>query len=190
MVTPIYRALLTYRVLLTVITLVTAAACSGPTSPSSHTQCAGGVTVSVGSGTMTAQVNGTPWTASNCIHFDSYLGINGLTGDYQVPVATGSAIGDTSLNISGFTGVGTYQIGPTSNLFAHWFAITSSGDPLWAANGNDGSGTLTLTTFTPSAMAGTFSFTLVPDSTQTSNPATGTVVITNGAFNISLTASP
>jgi len=183
--------------LLAIAASVTLAACSSsPSNPStgsnssattgsSGTSSGSGATCTatavgsaynkIGTGTMSAQINGVSWTAV-CIAVNTATqGIVSLAGiDTTTNPSAAQVLGFGSTN-----GVGTYQIGPTSPLTA--LLLAGGGGALWQAVLSNGSGTLTLTTSTSNSLAGTFSFTLVPGP----GSATGNKVVTNGAVNIS-----
>ena len=80
-------------------------------------------------------------------------------------------------------GVGTYTFGPAST--ANALILIGSPAQSWQGGVGTGSGTITITTLTSTAAAGTFSFSLAP---VAGTGATGTKTITEGAFNVTLTA--
>ena len=191
-----------YRVALTVIALVTAAVVSGSSNsrmsptrasttaafstnnqPGSGASCAGALvnnpTGRLATGTMTAQIDGTSWTAV-CITVNlGAPGIIGLGGSDNLTNPTTFGFG-----FAGSNRVGTYPVDRALGINA----LLTAGTAVWqAATVTNGSGTLTFTTSTPSNVAGTFSFTLVPTTVVPikGNTARGTKVVTKGAFNIS-----
>jgi hypothetical protein len=129
-------------------------------------------------GTMTADIDGTTWTAV-CIAVNvGAPGLIGLGGSDNLanPTTFGFGFGPTNR-------VGTYPVDKTLGINA----LLTIGTADWqAAAVTNGSGTLTFTTSTRSSAAGTFSFTLRPTTIvpMKGNTATGTRVVTNGAFNI------
>ena len=172
---------------LAVLIAVAAAACRGSSSPSptaptgpptggSSASCAAAGLPGVNaSGTMTAQVNGVSWTAV-CIGV-----VTGLQNAIGVG-ATDAVSGTTSQVISfgSSRAVGTYNINSQSGLNANFTTVISGRPAVWTAAVTTGSGTLIVTSSTGNSIAGTFSFTMLP---QELSVATGTKVV-NGSFNI------
>ena len=121
-----------------------------------------------GNSGMSAQIDGENWTASETFVYrhESPLMI----------VMTGRGGGrEIQFLVSGPT-IGTHVIdgdAPESATMTH-------GGGGWTAGGAGGSGSITLTAFTESRVAGTFAFTVVPIMGE----ATGTREVTNGVFDI------
>ena len=131
---------------------------------------------------MVARINGTAWTAT-CITTASFSG--GV-------ISLGATDGAQSIGLSiTFKGLGDYTMTPLDPLNPPNQLMLASGlvnllptsAASWTANsGTPGSsGTLTLTGFTTTAVAGTFSFIAVATA---GTGATGTKVVTSGGFNI------
>lgn len=161
-------------------------ACSSPTSPTPgrlDSLTAGGfTTVLLSRGTMSATVDGAPWTPAAA---------SATTGTFNGAPAgaaiSGMAAGPAPfapglfLSISAPLAVGTYTLnGSTIVNFSvmDGFTLRWSADPFRSG----GSGTLTLTTATTTRLVGTFSFTAVATAAGMS-PETRTV--TNGVFDFS-----
>jgi hypothetical protein len=82
-------------------------------------------------------------------------------------------------------GTGTYLLGPLSAANAQ--VLIGSPAAGWQGAVGIGSGTITVNSLTSTAASGTFSFSLVAVG---GSGATGTKLITEGAFNVSFTAVP
>jgi hypothetical protein len=148
--------------------LVVLAACGGD---------GGGPGGPSGSGTLTARVDGSTWTATS--------GILALRANNVISF-TGS-VGATSHIAIAFpdAGTGTYSV-PTAVGLNFNYGVFSTGHvwqalALGAQLGGVGSGSVTVTTLNSERVAGTFEFTAPP---AQSSGATGTKVVTNGSFNI------
>jgi Bacterial Ig-like domain (group 2) len=141
-----------------------------------------GVTISLTTSarnTMTAVIDGVSWVGQGVS-----VGRGGAT-----PFAPGGFVGVGGSN--GFTGqysilsfgvpaaAGTYAVNSTSEADAG--LQIPAARALWSAGPLGGSGTITLSTLTPTSASGTFSFTMVPLQGTT---ATGTKTVTNGVFNV------
>ena len=159
--------------------LLLAAACgssSTPTTPSTSgsppTQGGSGLA----RGSMSGNISGTAWTAT--IGVTATL-TNGL-------LAVGGNDPTNNLAFAFFVnGPGTYAIpgsgaGVGNNAL---LLVTTSGttNASYAADFTKGSGSLTITSLTSTAVTGTFTFTL---NAVANTAASGTRTITNGAFNI------
>lgn len=119
-------------------------------------------------GTMTATVDGTPWTAIQIAAINNG-GVVAISGSNVALLAVGFGfVGDTT---------GTYTIGPLA---------ASNGSVIdnlttWSASISQGSGTITVSTLSAASASGTFSFS-APLVSGTGTPATR--VVTNGSFNV------
>jgi hypothetical protein len=127
-------------------------------------------------GSMSATINGAPWTASCVgapIRTATILAFAGLQTDPSPSTVVGVMLGGTSIGPVGtFGSEGTVGINLGNGLSAYW-----QNDP----NSGGVPGVLTLTTLTTAGATGTFSFS-APSVPNTG--ATGTKVVTNGIFNI------
>ena len=126
-------------------------------------------------GSMSAIINGVPWTAS-CVgaptRTATVLGFAGLQSDPSPSTVVGVLLSGTSIGAVGtFASEGTVGISMSNGLSAYWDDPASGGVP----------GILTLTTLTAAGATGTFSFS-APSVPGTG--ATGTKIVTNGVFNI------
>lgn len=133
-----------------------------------------------GSGPMRATIGGVAWVApaSNVQSF--YIESSKTYGLVGADLTGNVGSRALLLNLQGITGPGTYAL-PSINPFR--YANTSNGTAVWETAGA-GTGSVTVTTATPTRIAGTFFFTAVPAS---SNPATNTVSVTNGSFDVTIT---
>ena len=150
------------RLLTTALTLLvlTAAGCksSDATGPSS--------TKPLPNGSMSAKFDGADWAATLSVRASNSGTIVGVAGtDLNQTLAFALAA----------TAPGTYNIGPLSPANAE---LTTTGGVVYTAAGNVGSGTITITSLTATAVAGTFTFNMV----KSGGGATRSV--TNGVFNI------
>jgi hypothetical protein len=178
-----------YPVFLAVIALATGSAVSGASMGSTRNNTQGSVASCAGvlannptgqlaKGTMTALIDGTPWTAVCFAVNVGAPGIIGLGGSDNLSTPTTFGFG-----FAGSNRVGTYPVDRALGINA----LLTVGPAAWqAAAVTNGSGTLTFTTSTRSHVAGTFSFTLLPGTlaAMKGNTAKGTRVATNGAFDI------
>jgi len=143
--------------------VLTSAACSSGsdvTGPSS--------TKPLPNGSMSAKFGGADWSATASVHASSTNGIIGVAG---------TDINQTLAFALSANAPGTYNIGQLSATNAE---LTTTGGVVWVAGGNLGSGTITITSLTATAVAGTFSFNLVK------NGGGATISVTSGVFNIKL----
>jgi hypothetical protein len=120
-------------------------------------------------GSMGAKVDGATWNATLAVSAVNNNGIIAIAGnDGTQTLGFGLAA----------NGTGTYTIGPLSPTNG---LLIQSGGAAWTANLSRGSGTVTVTSLTAAAVAGTFSFTLVA---SPGTPANANKVISDGVFNI------
>jgi hypothetical protein len=156
--------------------LLTAAACGSSTTPSTGgSGVVSGCSGAHASGSMTAQINGTAWTAV-CISASSFTGnVLSLGGSDN---ATNATVAQIIAMATTATGPGTFPIGPLPITNGANGLLTINAQ-IWSASATQGSGTITITTLNSTGTSGTFSFNLVAVP-----PATGTKTITNGTFNI------
>jgi hypothetical protein len=128
---------------------------------------------------MRATIDGVAWAApeSNVqAFFIASSSTYGLTGaDLTGNVGSRALL----LNLQAITEPGTYDLG-SINPFR--YANTSIGTGVWET-GPGASGSVTVTTVTPTHIVGTFSFTAVP---APSNRATNVVSVTDGSFDVTL----
>jgi hypothetical protein len=124
-------------------------------------------------GSMSANINGVPWTASCVgapIRTATILAFAGIQTDPSPSTVVGVTLEGTSIGPVGtFGSEGAVSINMSNGSPANW-----QNDPASA-------GILTLTTLTTAGATGTFSFS-APSVPGTG--ATGTKVVTNGVFNI------
>jgi hypothetical protein len=123
-------------------------------------------------GSLTAQIDGTAWTATTITPLMPALGSGGLA-----VMAAGNP--DAAIGFGWMDqGPGTYTIPEAVGLNAN-LTLTAGGT--WSARNDQGSGTVVVTTRTANRIVGTFQFVMPP---APSSNATGTRTITNGAFDV------
>jgi hypothetical protein len=120
-------------------------------------------------GAMTAKINGASFASvgSSFSYTQNTLAVVGTDLTYTVSVAVGNV-----------TGPGTYTVGATNGSVAIFIVAKSPGSG-WDTLGAGGTGTVTITSISETHVAGTFSFTAIPQS-----GTTGPMVVTQGAFNM------
>ena len=125
-------------------------------------------------GTLTAVIDGVPYTGV----INSATNANGT-----LRIASNSADLTRSVAFAAPAAVGTVTVFLGSAISFN--VITTTGSTVigsWAAAGQFGSGTLTITSLTSSGASGTFSFSAPPAPAGSGGQATGTKVVTNGIF--------
>jgi hypothetical protein len=126
----------------------------------------------VTNGSFSAIINGTAWSAVGPVL------VTKTAKNTAVAIVSVSPTYGISLAISPLTTPGTFSLAflnPGSVGF-----ISSSTGAGWTTLAQGGTGTATVTMYTANRIAGTFSFDAVPSS----GGASGTVRVTNGAFDI------
>lgn len=119
---------------------------------------------------MSARIDGQPWTAN--------VGIQAVRASGAIGLAGGNGDVIISLGFVG-SGPGTFTIGGPSG--ANGTVSESNGTVAWTTSAGGGSGSIVVTTLDDTRVAGTFSF-VAPASAATS--ATGTRTVTEGTFNV------
>ena len=154
----------------------------GTSGPSNEITIIVGVSLPppTGRGSMSAKIDGVPWTAiPQAIQVvrvalpglpSGLLAVNG-TDRFSCPILL--------LTFAIPRVVGTYALGPGATSGANASLGTSNCAAGQWSDGFGGSGSITLTTLTSTGAAGTFSFNLTP-----SPGTTGTRVVTDGVFNV------
>jgi hypothetical protein len=119
---------------------------------------------------MSATLDGAAWTAAtlDASYFSNVIEISGVN-------AAGVVIVIAAANV---TGAGTYSVAP-GNTHGALANVITDGPAFWASNQPGGSGSITFSSITESAVIGTFSFVAVGI-----EGAAGTRTVTNGRFNI------
>ena len=127
-------------------------------------------------GSLTAQVNGTGWSATGAITVSrqqpNYIGLAGSG-------SAGNTIYGFAVGISNATGPGTHNLNVFSGGDGSSLVIANSSGAGWTTSLQGGSGTLTITSLTANRIVGTFSGTLVPAGHTAAN-----LVITSGTFDV------
>lgn len=146
----------------TLATLLMVGACGSDGSPTA-----------AGNGTISASMNGSAWSVSPA------MAQHNAGAGLVVIFAPSTGSYGLGINLSGFQGTGSYTFGPASQTFA---VVTMGADPAgWGTVYGEGSGSVTVTTFSSSRIRGTFSFTAHPSPTS---GQTGPMVVTNGEFDL------
>ena len=125
---------------------------------------------------MSMRVDGTNWTATSGVFATSSGGILSIGG--SDPTWTlGFAVTASAAGTFVLPGAAGAQSGNNALLV---FTPNNNTTGSWAANLLQGSGTVTITSFTTTAVSGTFSFVVMP----ASGTASGARNVTNGTFTI------
>lgn len=125
-------------------------------------------------GTLTAVIDGVPYTGV----INTAANANGT-----LRIASNSADLTRSVSFAAPAAVGTITVFLGSAISFN--VMTTTGSTVigsWAAAGQFGSGTLTITSLTSSGASGTFSFSAPPAPAGSGGQATGTKVVANGIF--------
>ncbi len=149
------------RLTLALVLALASAACgssSDSTGPNTNTV--------LPNGSMSAKIDGVQWTANATVRASSQNGIIGVAG-------TDASFQTLTFALAA-SGPGTYNIGVVNAANAEFVSAANA----WSAAGNIGGGTITITSLTATAVAGTFTFTLMKGGTAKS--------VTDGKFNIKL----
>lgn len=164
---PIARSLMT-------LACIAATACGGgggggPTGTNGNNN--GNSTVT-GDGNITMTVNGASWRSLKAVDHvtkgtNNFIGIASSNPPYTLVLGIGNVTGPGTRNLNLTVGDGSSAI--VSNLTGGWGTAFTGG-----------SGTITITTFTATRIAGTFTFDAVPGS----GAATGTLQVRNGSFDL------
>jgi hypothetical protein len=162
------------RIALGLVTLVLFAGCGkSSTSPSGDTVHSCGTGTATGS--VTASINGTSFTAT-CLEVATFANSIVSLGATNVVQNNLSSFIDLTFAVH-TNAVGTFAIGGSSNNTA---ALSIGGSQLWSIDlVSGGSGSVTFTTLSASEIAGTFTLNL-----NASVNATGTKSVTNGKFDV------
>jgi hypothetical protein len=163
-----------------------AAGCGGSgSSPAAPSATSGSGTGSSGSGstpngTLSATIDGVPWTASVSVQTQFNNGILSFAG--------GDNRQTLSIAVTANRGTGTYTAGlvdPQNVVVTNLSTVGSAAS--WLTGPTFGSGSVTITSLTSTSASGTFSLTLAP---TPGSGATGNKVLANGVFNVTFTVSP
>jgi hypothetical protein len=126
----------------------------------------------VTNGSFAARIDGTGWTAAGAVTVvkpgADNLNITAVSTTYGV-----------AFKLAGVTAPGVFPLTaiPTTGSTA---AVTHTNGMRWVTGGLGLTGSITITTFTASRVAGSFSFQAAP----VSGGAIGVVQVTNGAFDV------
>ncbi|HEY4320889.1 MAG TPA: hypothetical protein VGM77_06855 [Gemmatimonadales bacterium] len=124
-------------------------------------------------GTMTASIAGTSWTANFITHATLSNGVISITGEsFNGSATTARVITMAAANIQT---TGTYSLAPQGD--AHGGnALMTVGSSVWSSVSTGGSGSFTITTLNATHVVGTFSFVGVMGSSPSA--------VTGGSFDI------
>jgi len=147
------------------------AACGGDKTTTDPGNGTGGGVNTVTNGSFSATINGAAWSPTGRVAVSKSGTVVAIAAvslnSYVVSLAIGNvATGTFSLN----------YLNQTASLAI----VSNASGQGWTTFTQGGTGTLTITTYTASRIAGTFSF----DAAPTSGGATGTLHVTNGSFDI------
>jgi hypothetical protein len=119
---------------------------------------------------VSGTIGGTPFSPVNVV---------GLLSGGNLSISAGNFETAVGIQISSFTGAGTY---PLSSVVPLRTVTVAAGSAAWGA-GTGMSGTITITSSTSGRVAGTYSGTLAPTGGTT---ATGTIEVVGGSFDVGL----
>jgi len=131
-------------------------------------------------GNITATVDGQPWQSSVTSEQAQVGPLGAIT--IQGTYANSTTI---TLNLYNIDQPGTYPLGVTAATVGGTGVVSSTTGRSWFTPGSGAAGSVTLTTLTASRIVGTFSFNAEP----LGGGATGTKVVTNGAFDLLLASN-
>lgn len=140
------------------------------------------VLTSGGRSSMSARIDGVPWTANpgfiQVVRTANTIGAEG-NDTFTCPIR--------SVTFAAPRAVGTYALGPVPlgtplNVSTAALSMLNCPGGQWTAGAFSGSGSITIATLTSNSASGTFAFTL---DAQRGTAATGTRTITDGVFNLS-----
>jgi hypothetical protein len=155
-----------FAIVQSLVLVAFAGACGGSGDSTGPTQTDNLVT----NGSFKATIGGTAWSAvgrAAAAQSGGLLTIAAASGTYAI-----------SFGIGPYTGPGTYSLvyAPSANPPTASQAIVVQGNQSWGTSLQGGTGTVTITTFTATRIAGAFSF----DAPATSGG--GMLHVTNGSF--------
>lgn len=156
-----------HRLVLLPALLLAVVGCNSTSSTSSP----GNQSTGLINGTFVATINGTAWTATGRVV------VQPSTGSSLIIAATSSTY-TVSLTIVGPAAGNSFSLAPQPGMFTS-FAILSNTSNTWTTNLSGATGTVHLTTFTGSRVAGTFAFTpLGAQGTPAANVTAGSFDVT------------
>jgi hypothetical protein len=173
------------------VAVLLAAGCGGGNSPSAPSGSSGSGSGSSGgggtgsgsnpspNGTISATIDGAAWSAS--------AGVSAQLTNNILSIAGGDNRTTFAVSVTINRGLGTYSTGVIDPQNVVVSTLTVSGSPAgWTSGPTSGRGSITITSFTSTTAAGTFTLTLDP---TPGTGATGTKTVTGGAFNVTFTSA-
>lgn len=162
------------------LAVVVSVGCGGgsPTSPSggsgsgSGGSTGGGGSTGVNRGTITAVIDGVPFTG---------IATAATNQSGIFATASANAANTISFGFGALAAPGTTAIGATSPTNAQLVVVSGNPTQSWSAGTSGGAGTLAITSISATGASGTFAFTMVPSAGST---ATGSRSITSGTFSV------
>jgi hypothetical protein len=134
---------------------------------------------------MSATIDGQPWVSdAGSVTAETIPSTPGgyfMEGSQIVLPASQTIVQLTLFNIGA---PGTYPLGVNPTVFGGVAQLATTGG-VWVTPASGAAGTVTITTLTPTRIAGTFEFTAV----GTYGGATGTKTVTNGLFDLTFTGT-
>ena len=156
-----------FSIVQSLVLVAFASACGGSGDSTAPNQTGNLVT----NGSFRATIGGTAWSAAGravATQSGGLLTIAGASGTYAI-----------SFGIGPFTGPGTYSLvyAPSDNPPTVSQAIVVQGSQSWGTSVQGGTGSVVITAYTATRIAGSFSF-----DAPTASGAGGTLHVTNGSF--------
>jgi hypothetical protein len=122
---------------------------------------------------MNAMINGTFWGAAYSVEAT-------LAGGTLTIIGQDDDRTKVQLVVSGVAAAATFQLGTAT---ANTAQVTIGSSAIWNASSTGGSGSVVVTTFTPTHITGTFSFIATPKS---GSQATGNKTVSAGTFDVTI----
>jgi hypothetical protein len=108
---------------------------------------------------------------------------NGVLAIAATQSTGGSNVNQINITMNGVNGTGTFPLGGSSVNQGIYTEVANFQAKIWTASLPGGTGSVQLTTLTPTRAAGTFTATLQP---TTNTGATGTKSVTSGTFDVTI----
>jgi hypothetical protein len=139
-----------------------------------------------GTSRMTATIDGQSWSANTATGSVTAIQFAPKSGGYLI-LAIGSGVAaSVSFTINGIIRTGTYPLGVDGvSVFGGFAGLTVGAGGVWTTPISGAAGSITITTLTPTQIAGTFVFT----ATGSGGGATGAKAVTNGTFDVPMSSN-